>query len=286
MALMNERPLNVLAPECQAFLENVHKFNPNDLLLGYQKDWIADESQLKIAQKTRRCGLTWAESADDSLVASTSRIAGGDNVFYVGSNKEMAREYIDAAAMWSKAFDYAAQETQEEIFEDVDKDILTFVIYFASGFKIKALSSRPSNLRGMQGIVVLDEAAFHDDLGALIKAALALTMWGSKVRIISTHNGVDNIFNQLIVDSLAGRKNYSVHTITIDDACADGLYKRICQVTKQEWTQEKEDEWKADLLRNTATEDDALEEYYCVPKRVQVAISLAHWLIERRMTAM
>ncbi|EEY08691.1 Mu-like phage gp28 [Mannheimia haemolytica serotype A2 str. OVINE] len=267
MALMNERPLNVLAPECQAFLENVHKFNPNDLLLGYQKDWIADESQLKIAQKTRRCGLTWAESADDSLVASTSRIAGGDNVFYVGSNKEMAREYIDAAAMWSKAFDYAAQETQEEIFEDVDKDILTFVIYFASGFKIKALSSRPSNLRGMQGIVVLDEAAFHDDLGALIKAALALTMWGSKVRIISTHNGVDNIFNQLIVDSLAGRKNYSVHTITIDDACADGLYKRICQVTKQEWTQEKEDEWKADLLRNTATEDDALEEYYCVPKK-------------------
>ncbi|TRC15211.1 hypothetical protein FEA50_04525 [Mannheimia haemolytica] len=248
-------------------MENVHKFNPNDLLLGYQKDWIADESQLKIAQKTRRCGLTWAESADDSLVASTSRIAGGDNVFYVGSNKEMAREYIDAAAMWSKAFDYAAQETQEEIFEDVDKDILTFVIYFASGFKIKALSSRPSNLRGMQGIVVLDEAAFHDDLGALIKAALALTMWGSKVRIISTHNGVDNIFNQLIVDSLAGRKNYSVHTITIDDACADGLYKRICQVTKQEWTQEKEDEWKADLLRNTATEDDALEEYYCVPKK-------------------
>ncbi len=266
MALMNERPLNVLAPECQAFLKIVHRFNPNDLLLGYQKDWIADESQLKIAQKTRRCGLTWAESADNSLIASTSRIAGGDNVFYVGSNKEMAREYIDSAAMWSKVFNYAAKETQEEVFEDENKDILTFVIYFASGFKVKALSSRPSNLRGMQGVVVLDEAAFHDDLGALIKAALALTMWGSKVRIISTHNGADNVFNQLILDSLAGRKSYSVHTITIDDACADGLYKRICQVAKQEWTQEKEDEWKIDLLRNTATEEDALEEYYCVPK--------------------
>lgn len=77
-----------------------------------------------------------------------------------------------------------------------------------------------------------------------------------------------------------------MQTIALDDACADGLYKRICQVTKQEWTQEKEDEWKTDLLRNTATEDDALEEYYCVPKRSSGAIFLAHWLIVQRMKAM
>ncbi|MCW9698191.1 MULTISPECIES: terminase large subunit domain-containing protein [Pasteurellaceae] len=268
MTLMNERPLNELSKECQDFLDNLHLFDPKELLLFYQKKWIADDSPLKIAEKTRRCGLTWAEAADNALVSSTMRRDGGDNVFYVGSNKEMAREYIDAAAMWSKAFNYAASDTQEEVLTDEKegKDILTFVIHFASGFKIKALSSRPSNLRGMQGVVVIDEAAFHDDLAALIKAALALTMWGSKVRIISTHNGVYNLFNQLILDSRAGRKDYSVHTITIDDACADGLYKRICQVTKQEWSQEKEDKWKADLLKNTASEEDALEEYYCVPK--------------------
>lgn len=266
---MNERPLNVLAPECQAFLESIHIFNPNELLLFYQKLWISDDSPLKIGEKTRRCGLTWAEAADNSLTSSTKKSDGGDNVFYVGSNKEMAREYIDAVAMWAKAFNYAASETQEEVLTDEKegKDILTYVIHFASGFKVKALSSRPSNLRGMQGIVVIDEAAFHDNLAELIKAALALTIWGSKVRIISTHNGVDNLFNQLIIDSRAGRKDYSVHTITIDDACADGLYKRICQVTKQEWSQEKEDKWKADLLKNTASEEDALEEYYCVPKQ-------------------
>ncbi|MCW4628271.1 hypothetical protein [Marinomonas rhodophyticola] len=91
-------------------------------------------------------------------------------------------------------------------------------------------------------------------------------MWGSKVRIISTHNGIENLFNQLIQDSRAGKKRFSIHTITLDDACADGLYKRICQVKKQEWTQELEDEWKANLIKDTATEEDALEEYYCVPK--------------------
>lgn len=242
-------------------------FDPNELLLGYQKRWIADESQLKIAEKSRRTGLTWAEAADDVLIASRNKSDGGSDVFYIGSNKEMAREFIDACAMWASKFNRASGQIQEELFEDEDKDILTYVIYFASGFKIKALSSNPKNLRGMQGVVCIDEAAFHEKLAEVLKAALALTMWGAKVRLISTHNGVDNLFNQLIQDSRAGRKSYSIHTITLDDACREGLYQRICQVSKRPWSAELEDEWKSGLLRETATEEDALEEYYCVPKR-------------------
>lgn len=243
-------------------------YNENDVLLPYQKRWIADESPLKIGEKSRRTGITWAEGADAALTASKSRSAGGTNHFYVGSNKEMAREFIDAVAMWAKAFNYAAGDVQEEVFLDADgdKEILTFVVYFASGFKVQALSSNPSNLRGMQGNVTIDEAAFHERLAEVLKAALALTMWGAKVRLISTHNGIENLFNQLIEDSRAGKKRYSIHTITLDTACNDGLYKRICQVKGLEWSQENEDQWKADLLRDTATEEDALEEYYCVPK--------------------
>ncbi|MBO0217648.1 hypothetical protein J0676_29685, partial [Vibrio sp. Vb2880] len=76
---------------------------------------------------------------------------------------------------------------------------------------------------------------FHERLAEVLKAAPALTMWGAKVRLISTHNGVGNLFNQLILDSRAGRKRYSIHTITLDDACAEGLYKRICHIQKVEW---------------------------------------------------
>ncbi len=249
-------------------MSEVEEFNKEDVLLPYQKRWIADDSPLKIGEKSRRTGLTWAEAADASLTASTSRQDGGMNHFYVGSTKDMAREFIDAVAMWSKAFNYAASEVKEEVFldKDGDKEILTFVVYFASGFKVQALSSNPSNLRGMQGNVTIDEAAFHERLAEVLKAALALTMWGAKVRLISTHNGIDNLFNQLIQDSRAGKKRYSVHTITLDDACRDGLYKRICQIRGMEWSQEAEDEWKANLLRDTATEEDAREEYYCEPK--------------------
>ncbi|MCT8565346.1 hypothetical protein KZ368_07490 [Glaesserella parasuis] len=284
MALMNDRPLNELSQECQDFLDCIHEFNPNELLLNYQKRWIADDSQLKIAEKTRRCGLTWAEAADNALIASTRKSDGGSDVFYIGSNKEMAREYIDAVAMWAKAFNYAASEIQEEVFEDEDKDILTYVIYFSSDFKVKALSSNPKNLRGMQGVVVIDEAAFHEYLAEVLKAALALTMWGAKVRIISTHNGADNLFNELIIDSRAGRKRYSVHTITIEEACRNGLYQRICQVTKQTWSPEKEKEWIDNLLNDTASEEDALEEYFCVPKNGS-GLWLSRALIERQMNA-
>lgn len=255
---------------------------PGSVLLPYQRAWVADDAPLKIGEKSRRTGLTWAEAADAVLTASTARAAGGANHFYVGSTKEMAIEFIEAAAMWARAFNRAASEIQEEILEDEDKAILTFNIRFASGFKIQALSSRPSNLRGRQGNVTIDEAAHHEHLAEVLKAALALTMWGAKVRLISTHNGVENLFNELIQDSRAGRRRYSVHRITLDDACEQGLYRRICEVRGKPWSQSAEDEWKANLLNDTATREDALEEYYCAPKQGGGAY-LSRALIEARM---
>ncbi len=257
-------------------------FDPDQVLLKYQRDWIADESEIKVAEKSRRTGLTWAEAADAVLTASADKSAGGDNHFYVGSNREMAVEFIDACAMWARVFNKAAGEIEEEVLKDGEKEILTFNIRFASGYKIQALSSKPSNMRGRQGNVTIDEAAFHDHLDEVLKAALALTMWGSKVRIISTHNGVENLFNQLIQDARAGRKPYSVHRITLDDACAQGLYKRICQIRGLKWSRNAEDAWKEKLLSGTASREDALEEYGCVPKSGGGAY-LSRTLIESRM---
>ncbi|AUG53929.1 terminase large subunit domain-containing protein [Thalassospira marina] len=261
---------------------NPSQFDADEVLLKYQRDWIADTSDIKLAEKSRRTGLTWAEAADAVLTAGASKSAGGGNHFYVGSNREMAVEFIDACAMWARAFDQAAGEIEEEILKDGDKDILTFNIRFSSGFKIQALSSRPSNLRGRQGNVTIDEAAFHDHLDEVLKAAMALTMWGSKIRIISTHNGVEHLFNELIEDTRAGKKPYSIHRITLDDACAQGLYQRICQIRGIEWSEQAEKAWKEKLLAGTASKEDALEEYYCVPKSGGGAY-LSRSLIEARM---
>ncbi|WP_239004275.1 hypothetical protein [Salmonella enterica] len=256
------------------------------VLLGYQAKWFEDESQICIAEKSRRTGLTWAEAARNVITAAKPKKRGGRNVFYVGSKQEMALEYISACALFARAFNQLAQaDVYEQTFWDSEKkeEILTYMIRFPnSSFKIQALSSRPSNLRGLQGDVVIDEAAFHESLDELLKAAMALTMWGARVRIISTHNGVDNLFNQYIQEAREGRKDYSVHRITLDDAIADGLYKRICYVTGQVWSPQAEKKWRDDLYRNAPSKEDADEEYGCVPKKSGGAY-IPHALIELAM---
>ena len=145
------------------------------VLLPYQARWFADESEVKVAEKSRRTGLTWAEAACNVITAAKPKQRGGRNVFYVGSRQEMALEYMAACALFAKAFNQLADSVNESLFSDGGKrDILSYTIRFPqSGFKITALSSRPSNLRGMQGDVVIDEAAFHDSLHELLKAAMA-----------------------------------------------------------------------------------------------------------------
>lgn len=257
------------------------------VFLPYQQRWFEDESQIMFGEKSRRTGLTWAEAGRNVVKAAKPRRRQGCNTFYVGSKKEMALEYIAAAALFAKAFNELAQaDVYEQTFWDEGKqeEILAYMIRFPkSGFKIQALSSRPSNLRGLQGDVVIDEAAFHDSLEELLKAALALTMWGNKVRLISTHNGVENLFHEYIQDARAGKKDYSIHRITLDDAIADGLYKRICYVTGQTWSPEAEKKWRDDLYKNAPNQESADEEYGCIPKNSGGAW-LSRALIESRMS--
>lgn len=240
------------------------------VFLPYQQKWFMDNSTYAIAEKSRRTGLTWAQAGKDVITASKPKRRGGKNVFYVGSKQEMALEYIAACALFAKAFNQLADaDVYEQTLWDKEKkeEILAYMIRFPNtGKKIQALSSRPSNLRGLQGDVTIDEAAFHMDLDELFKAAQALTMWGGKVRIISTHNGVGNLFNQWICESRAGRKDYSIHRISLDDAIEQGLYKRICYVSGQEWSEEAQQEWRDNLYKNAPTKEMAEEEYGCIPR--------------------
>jgi len=137
---------------------------------------------------------------------------------------------------------------EEVALEDERRALLAYRIQFASGHKIVALSSRPSNLRGKQGRAVIDEAAFHDNLPELLKAALAFTMWGGRVHVISTHNGAENPFNEMVNDIRAGRRPFSLHRVTLDDAIADGLYHRICTKAGRRYSIAGEREWRARLF--------------------------------------
>ncbi|MFC3716816.1 hypothetical protein ACFONC_11705 [Luteimonas soli] len=255
------------------------------VLLPYQQRWISDPASLKVMEKGRRTGITWAEAADNVLIAASAKSAGGQNVYYLGTDKEMTEEYIGACAMWAKAFNHAAGAMEEGFWdeEDDDKHIKTYTIRFpASGNKIVALASRPRKLRGRQGVLVGDESAFVDDLPELIKAAVAFLIWGGKVRLISTHDGADNAFNEVIQEIRGGKRNGSVHKVTFLDAVKEGLYRRICLRLGRQWSQHAEDAFVTEIYGTYG--DAAEEELDCVPRNSGGAY-LSRALIESRMDA-
>lgn len=234
-------------------------------------------------EKSRRIGLTWGLAAYAVLRAGRQKVAGGMDVMYISYSREMTREFIDACAMWARAFDSAAAAVEETLFDqgDGDKAINAFRIKFASGFEIMALSSAPRGLRGKQGVVIIDEAAFVDQLAELLKAALAFLMWGGQVVVCSTHDGAENPFNQAIQEILSGRSKYAHLRIDFDQALNEGLYQRIALVTGKTWTPEAEARWRQDIIDFYG--DGADEELFCVP-----SLSSGSWLsaplIEARMS--
>ncbi|HQU16643.1 MAG TPA: hypothetical protein PLO69_11150 [Gammaproteobacteria bacterium] len=254
------------------------------VFLPYQQVlWQTIEANaLTVTEKSRRTGYSWALGAPAADLASRARSAGGSDVLYVGYDKDMTREFVDYVAEWAKSMQIAAGEVEEFLFQYPDhpeKDINAFRVKFASGFEVIALPSVPRALRGKQGMVILDEAAFMDNLDEMLKAALALLMWGGKVVVVSTHNGETNPFNLLINDIRAGRRRGVVLRLTFNDAVQQGLYRRICLVRGIEWTPAGEAAWIQEI-RDTYG-DSAAEELDVIPSPTSGAW-LSSLLIEER----
>lgn len=236
------------------------------VLLAYQQDAIklSEEHEFLMIEKSRRTGVTYAFAAKAVLRAAAAERP--VNTFYLAYNKDMTREFIAYCAMFAKAFDEAATESSEFLFDDgSEKGILALRVDFPSGKSIVALSSKPRSLRGMQGDVVIDEAAYHDDFEGVHKAAMALTMWGGHVVAISTHSGADNPFATMIEDIRAGKLEGHVQRITLDDALQDGLYQRICLVSGKQWTEEAEAGWVTSLRKRYG--DGSAEELDVIPAK-------------------
>jgi phage FluMu gp28-like protein len=255
-----------------------------DVFLPYQKKlWQTIlANQLTVVEKSRRTGFSWALGYIAASVAGAARSAGGQDVLYMGYEKDMTREFIDYVASAAKAFQIAASDVEEFVFADPErpeKAIGAFRIRFASGFEVIALPSVPRALRGKQGLVILDEAGFMDGLSEVLKAALALLIWGGRVVVVSTHDGETNPFNGLVNDVRGGRQKGVLLRLTFDDALEQGLYRRICFTRGIEWTLEKQIEWRGEIL--AIYRDNADEELHVIPNPTS-GVYLPGTLIEAR----
>lgn len=250
------------------------------LLMQHQSECIALSHQydILVVEKGRRTGITFGMALDKSLVAASQRHAGGDNVYYVGDTKEKGLEFIGYCAKFLRTIAVAQGQgvsgIEEFLFEDQDDDgrtkyITSWRIRLASGFQIVALSSRPENIRGLQGHVIIDEAAFHRNVQAVLDAATALLIWGSRIVIISTHNGTTNAFNQLIKEIQGGvyEDTAIVYKVTFDDAVANGLYERVCLIKGEMPTPESKEKWYKKIRRGYGSRKSQMrEELDAIPR--------------------
>lgn len=248
------------------------------VLMLHQRQANAIKASIIAIPKGRRTGITFGTMLNKTLVAAAQKSAGGDNVFYIGDTKEKGLEAIGYCAKFAriiaKAQGQGLSGIEEFLFEDQDENgnsryINAYRIRFASGYQVCALSSRPANIRGLQGHVVIDEAAFHPDVQGVLDAATALLIWGGQITVISSHNGKSNPFNAFCKDIEAGRygTDAALMRITFDDAVANGLYERVCAMKGWTPTAERKAAWYAKIRNGYGIRKAAMrEELDAIPR--------------------
>ena len=200
--------------------------------LPYQEAWINDDSPLKVAEKSRRVGFTYASSY--RMFQKCMRRGKGFTQWVSSRDRLTAQELIrDYVAMWCKLANVAAQGLTGEDIQviDTEKDITAFVCTFPNGARIVSLSSTPEAFAGKGGDVFLDEVDLHRDSGALIDMAYPCIMWGNQLEMVSAYRvdgSKDTPFAKLVAAARKDNPQHaSLHRVTIHDAVAQGLVEKI-----------------------------------------------------------
>ena len=247
-------------------------------LMPYQARWVQDAAGQKVIEKSRRIGISWAEAYDAVLHAGLE--SGGGNVYYQSYAYDMAAGFISDCADWAEALEAGAAAADEILIQLDDRTtIQTHRLRLASGNEILAMTSAPRAFRsrGRPGdLAIIDEAAFVDDLREVLKAARAFRMWGGRVHVISTHNGADNPFAALCRDVREGRAPGTLHTVTLRDACCEGLAERSLAVQDMRATPADQAAWEAGIRAEYG--EFAGEELDCVPSQGSGAWLAWDWI--------
>src|SRR5215467_9830572 len=187
-----------------------------------QRNWIYDESPLKIAVKSRQIGFSYCNAF--RLVLQVSDANARLDAFISSRDQFQARLQLEDCLHWAKILHRASKNLGELVF-DPDSTTSAYVLQFANGRRIYSLSSNPNALAGKRGHVTLDEFALHPDQRLLYRVAKPVTTWGGQLSIISTHRGANTLFNQIITEIVHGGnpKNWSLHPVPIQTAVEQGL---------------------------------------------------------------
>lgn len=236
------------------------------VFLPFQSKWIKDESRIKLMEKSRQIGISWATAygVDERAAAQGARF---DE--WISSRDDIqARLFIEDCKLWAGIMGMAAKDLGEVVI-DAEKKVSAYVLQFASGRRIHSMSSNPDAQAGKRGSRVLDEFALHADQRKLWAIAYPGITWGGSMEVISTHRGSYSFFNGLIREAREKNnpKRISMHRVTLQDALDQGFLFKLQQALPADAEQQDMDEASYfDFTKNGAADAESFDqEYQCIP---------------------
>ncbi len=240
--------------------------NQSAIFLGFQSKWIKDKARLKLCEKGRQLGFSWAAAyeANEETSVNDARFD-----HWVSSRDEIqSKLFNEDCKLWAKAMDIAARDLGQVVIDSEAKHS-AYVLRFANGRRINSMSSNPDAQAGKRGSRILDEFALHPDPRKLWTIAYPGITWGGSLKVISTHRGSNNFFNQLVREVKEGGnpKGISLHTVTLQNALDQGFLWKLQQNLpiddeRQEMTEADYFNW---VKSGCADEESFLQEYMCQP---------------------
>lgn len=240
--------------------------DPKAHLLPFQARWVNDQSRLKLGEKSRQIGWSWATAY--ACVRRTG-LKGARVDQWVSSRDELqARLFIEDCKLWSDVISLGAQDLGEQIIDKEQKQT-AYVLQFANRRRIHSMSSNPDAQAGKRGGRVLDEFALHPDPRKLWSIAYPGITWGGNLEVISTHRGSANFFNQLVreIKEAGNPKKISLHTVTLEKALEEGLlYKLQTKLPADDERQEMDEAQYFDFVKSGCADAESFDqEYMCLP---------------------
>lgn len=235
------------------------------LLLPYQAKWVEDQSRLKIAEKSRQIGWTWATAY--GLVRRKALADARLDAWISSRDDIQARLFLEDCKSFAGILQTGAADLGEQA---IDQDgHSAYVLRFANQLRAHSMSSNPDAQAGKRGDRILDEFALHPDPRKLYSIAYPGITWGGSMEIFSTHRGSANFFNQIIqeVRHKGNPKGFSLHRVTLQDALEQGfLYKLQSKLPAEDERQDMDEADYFDLIRNGCADEESFqEEFCCVP---------------------
>jgi phage FluMu gp28-like protein len=244
----------------------------DSFLLRYQGEWVEDMSLVKLMEKSRRVGISYATSYAEVRQHSLKDCK--IDTWFSSRDDLTAKEFIIYCQKFAGVLKIAAEAFDAQILfgEDGRQSATASVQRFANGTRINSISSNPDVFAGKGGNVGLDEFALRHDPRHVYDIASPTIDWGGRLSIISTHRGAGNFFNKLITDERDPDKRkhrgISIHRVTLTRALEDGfLWKLQTKLPDDDprMAMDEADYYNYQRAR-VSSKERFLQEYECEPE--------------------